>query len=74
MGIRESSPLATQLQGGGGQVLVGRSVDDLAHACGARVENVVEALVEQLCGFAGATADNWITILERKKSFSISKL
>lgn len=42
-------------------------MDDLAHARGARVEDVVEALLEQLCGFGGSTADNWIAVLKRDR-------
>lgn len=45
-------------------------MDNLAYARGARVEDVVETLVEQLRRFAGSTADNWIAILEEGKSFS----
>lgn len=56
--VDEDGTLPTELEGAGGQVLVGCGPDDLANLGAAGVEDVVEALLQQGSRFLHSTVHN----------------
>ena len=40
--------------------------DNFSNCCVPRIENVVESLLQELCGFFDATIDNNIQVLEEE--------